>query len=53
MIVVHNRDRLEIFQISLIEHTPKAAFRALDYKMPLNWEAIKVRVMQSDTFHFM
>jgi len=29
-IVVHNRDRLEIFQNSLIECTPKAAFRALN-----------------------
>jgi len=28
--VVHNRDRLEKFQNSLIEHTPKAAFLALD-----------------------
>jgi len=26
---VHNRDRPEIFQNSLIERTPKAAFRAL------------------------
>ena len=26
MIVVDNRDRLEIFQNSLIEHTGKAAF---------------------------
>jgi len=28
--VVHNRDRLEIFQNSLIGRTPKAAFRALN-----------------------
>jgi len=28
--VVHNRDRPEIFQNSLIERTPKAAFRALN-----------------------
>jgi len=30
MIVVHNRNQPEIFQNSLIEHMPKAAFRALD-----------------------
>jgi len=29
-IVVHNRDRPEIFQNSLIEHTPKAAFQTLN-----------------------
>jgi len=28
--VVHNRDRPEIFQNSLIECTPKAAFQALN-----------------------
>jgi len=28
--VVHNRDQPEIFQNSLIEHTPKAAFRAFN-----------------------
>jgi len=28
--MVHNRDRLEIFQNSLMECTPKAAFQALD-----------------------
>jgi len=30
MIVIHNRDRLEIFQNSLIERRPKAAFLTLD-----------------------
>jgi len=30
MIVVHNRDRPEIFQNPLIERTPKAAFWALN-----------------------
>ena len=29
-VVVHNRDQAEIFQNTLIERTPKAAFRALD-----------------------
>jgi len=29
-IVVHNRDRPEIFQNSLIERMPKAAFRAIN-----------------------
>ena len=28
---VHNRDQAEIFQNTLIERTPKAAFRALDF----------------------
>jgi len=28
--VVHNRDQQEIFQNSLIERTPKAAFQALN-----------------------
>jgi len=28
--VVHNRDQPEIFQNSLIERTPKAAFQALN-----------------------
>ena len=31
MVVVHNRDQAEIFQNTLIERTPKAAFRALDF----------------------
>ena len=30
-VVVHNRDQAEIFQNTLIERTPKAAFRALDF----------------------
>jgi len=30
MIVVHNRDRPEIFQNCLIERTPKAAFQSLN-----------------------
>jgi len=30
--VIRNRDRPEIFQISLIERTPKAAFQALNIK---------------------
>jgi len=30
IMVVHNRDQLEIFQNSLIERMPKAAFWALD-----------------------
>jgi len=29
-LMVHNRDRPEIFQNSLIERTPKAVFRALN-----------------------
>ena len=30
-VVVHNRDQAEIFQNTLIERTPKAAFRALNF----------------------
>jgi len=31
--MVHNRDRPEIFQSSLIERTPKAAFWALNFSI--------------------
>ena len=50
-IVVHNRDRAENFQNSLIERTGKAAFQTSDSSLKPSWALFSVLKTNQEVFY--